>query len=251
MLRLDTDDNFRTMTETSGPLAFEPAWSCYLAKEANGARSEKLAALDEFIADIRCRSRSEQIAFVEWFCRQHLDGAAPSDISLGNGQWMRLPLFREVFADILEEGRSERRPNYSRWMAQFHSLFGHRHAPYRHYEPNKQILLAEALDRDPTDNRARAMLVFVLLDWLDYACHELPHGLLCEPNDLQVMADRLQAHFVGTLWEKRARTGSSALRRVASGDWSNDTLVDVEDMLMLRFTIDRSLFPHTKAIPPR
>lgn len=156
---------------------------------------------------------------------------------------MRLPLFRGVFADVLETGRTQFRPNYARWMAQFYALFCRRGGSYLIYEPTREALLAEALDLDPGDDRARAMLVSALLSRVEYVCHELPQGLLCDPGRLIEDADRLQSLLSGTIWHQLSLRGSASLRLVALGDWHDDVVGDVDEYARLRWAIQDSLFP--------
>lgn len=156
---------------------------------------------------------------------------------------MRLPLFRGVFADVLETGRTQFRPNYARWMAQFYALFCRRGGSYLIYEPTREALLAEALDLDPGDDRARAMLVSALLSRVEYVCHELPQGLLCDPGRLIEDADRLQSLLAGTIWHRLSLKGSAALRLVALGDWNDSVMADVDEYAGFRWAIRDSLFP--------
>lgn len=221
----------------------EDAWALYIAAEANGARNEKADALRRLVASVQSQDRSAQVAFVEWYCRNHLDSREKGEGDISGGPWMRLPLFREVFVDVLETGRIQSRPNYARWMAQLYALLCRRNGSYLIYEPTREALLAEALDLDPGDDRARAMLVSALLSRVEYVCHELPHGLLCDPGRLIEDADRLQSLLAGTVWHRLSLRGSAALRLVALGDRHDDVVGDVDEYARLRCAIQDSLFP--------
>ncbi|MFI0847030.1 hypothetical protein [Mesorhizobium sp. IMUNJ 23232] len=224
----------------------ERAWALYVGAEKSGSRAEKLSTLDALSAELIAVSPEARRQFVESWCMAFLDGDAMSPLAVGNGEWMRLPLFRSVFRPVLESGRLEKRAGYARWSAQLHGLFSRPEGAYRLYEPSAKALLQEALQVDPGDVRARALLIESMLSEMDYFCHELPSGLLVKVEILSERISEVEALLSGTIWAARSRTGLSALRRVAAGDWSDPVLDDAFRLLSLRFRIAKALLPKTR-----
>ncbi|MDQ6436536.1 hypothetical protein RB623_21000 [Mesorhizobium sp. LHD-90] len=224
----------------------ERAWAVYVGAEKSGSRAEKLSTLDALGVELIAARPEGRRQFVESWCLAFLDGDAVSPLSLGNGQWMRLPLFRAVFRPVLESGRLEGRAGYARWSAQLHGLFSRPEGAYRPYEPSAKALLREALQVDPGDIRARALLIEDLLSDVDYYCHELPAGLLVKAEILLERVSEVEDLLSGTIWAARSHGGLSALRRVAAGDWSDRVLDDAFRLLSLRFRIAKALLPKTR-----
>lgn len=212
--------------------------------ERSGSRAEKLSTLDAFISELISGSPEGRRGFVESWCAAFLDGDAVSELSLGDGEWMRLPLFRSVFRQILETRRSEKRAGYARWSAQLHGLFSRPEGGYGQYELSAKALLREALQVDPADARARALLIEDILSDVEYDCHELPYGLLVKAEALLKDISEVEKLLSGTICEARSRSGLSALRHIAAGDWSDKVLNETFRLLDMRCQIATELLPN-------
>lgn len=218
--------------------ASRAAWADYLEKERMGSRSEKLVALEAFVAGMDAAGSAAKLDFVGSWGRTYLDGKAPSPLHLGNGEWMRLPLFRGVFAHALEQGRLSGAPNFARWTAQMYPLFSRVDGLQL---PSRDALWREALQLDPGDERSRLLLVHAILSFLDYALHELPHGLLAPRDAVRADANDLAELLEPTVWRAQVPRGRAALYRIADGRWTPGVLRAARKFLALQQKILRHL----------
>lgn len=214
------------------------AWHRYLAMEDAGNREEISTALVVFLSLMPDDGRQE---FVESWCRLHLDGAEQPSCETGGMEWMRLPLFRSVFAPALEAGRKAGRAGHARWSAQLYGLFCRVDGPYRLYEPHFNDLLREALHLDAADYRSRSLLVASLLSDLDYFCHELPDGLVVDGQTINAHVRELELLLRDAGCLAGSRKGLAALELIAGGDWSEQALESAFDLLSNRFDVGKVL----------
>jgi hypothetical protein len=218
--------------------ASEQAWQFYVETEKQGSKKQRATALERFIEAICMAGRAARAEFVESYCRLYLDGIAPPPVGMRNGQAMRFPLFRRVFADVLESGRRSRKPGHARWCAQLHFLSVTGSCGTALDWPPRDILLSEALAIDPQDERARRLAVSATIADLRYGCHELPWGLAVEPSVMARDVDDLEKLLAGTSWAESSGGAIAALRRIIAGDRSDAAREAVASIFAVGWEID-------------
>lgn len=155
---------------TSGQRAL---WEAYLAAERRGSRAEKLAALEQFVAELRNSPRKQWAAWAQSLVARIVDGGEEIPV--------RLPLFEHVLFPALMEGRRCGEADCTRWLSHFHSLLLHRPdclAQLPEDERSPAGMLRAVLRQDPSNRRARESLIQHIADRFNYALHEVPTGVL-------------------------------------------------------------------------
>lgn len=150
------------------------AWRQYVVHEADGLRTQALAALAAFLELMAGESPATVWSWVRAVGENVLDAGLVHE--------MRFPLIRDiVFPELLAASRRDE-PDAARWLASLLERSANRSsALWARLEPDEQHpipLLKRALALDPTDHRARAGLIDAQASELLYSLHVLPHGVL-------------------------------------------------------------------------
>lgn len=156
-------------------------WEAYQKAEARGARSEKVAALEEFLAVLEGAPQDQWEPWARDVARRVVD--AKEDIAI------RMPLFRRVVFPALLSGLLTDEPGCARWLAGLSRLLDHcPDCAARLPEDlrTKDGLLRRALRQYPGDSAARLSLIALRAYWFQYALHELPAGVLYNTNGATV-----------------------------------------------------------------
>jgi hypothetical protein len=102
-------------------------------------------------------------------------------------RWFELPMLRRVVLPELLAGFEAGRAGCARWLACLPPAGprGPLHDAYYAGERTEGWYLERALERDPGDARARDLLIDDVDGGMDYVLHELPAGVLQDPDELQ------------------------------------------------------------------
>ena len=102
-------------------------------------------------------------------------------------RWFELALLRHVVLPELLSGFEDGRPGCARWLGCLPPA-GPPGPPTDAYyagERHEDWYLERAMEADPADARAREVYIPRAVDGLEYRMHELPAGVLGEPEDLR------------------------------------------------------------------
>jgi hypothetical protein len=153
-------------------------WRAYLELRAGGQRRAALAALGELLAAVRAYPEPRRRAWAVALSRARWDE--------GHLATLPYPLLEQVVAPELRRGVAAGEPDALRWAG---AALRRGDVPSRRARAlvgrdalDAEALLREALAADPDDARARGELLALLARWFEYAVHELPTGLLADPE---------------------------------------------------------------------
>jgi len=163
---MQAPDGFDALADVGRAAGIEPRWrryADYCALRAKGLRAEALRALDAFIADASDWPLAERAVFAKWVARaaDHRPGSA----TLPEPLCRRLVLPAAI--DQIAFDPSDAESHLLR------AALGDC--------PLDQYRAAVALD--PTNPMISRMFVRAVLEWVDYAQHELPQGYLGVPEE--------------------------------------------------------------------
>ncbi len=162
------------LPETVGQL-----WQDYISIEtAGGAQADRMAALNAFLAALKPYPVDVYRPWAINLCRQAVDyHNEPVPI--------RLPLFRDALFPALLEGLKSGDANCVRWMGglSYHlSNCPRQTAQLQEMSIQPYDLLRLAIAKNPADRIAMLLQIKVIHEWLSYVIHEIPSGIICEPD---------------------------------------------------------------------
>lgn len=143
-------------------------WEPYLQARKSGIKSRWKVLLDERLAQIDQLGADELELYLDRICHGVLDEKI--DIPLQHPRiWRRiLSLWQERLAQNPEHEQT------LLWLVKAMGFNG----TYKILQVDPDDILKGILQRNPSQNEAQRMLLKSHLDSLDFALHELPHGLL-------------------------------------------------------------------------
>ena len=175
-----------------------PAWDEYVRLEREGVRREAISVLAQLVSRLEAYSLPERVAFVE-----ALVGAArePSASSLP----IRQPLFGRIVFPVLIDRYDRNEIGSARALLHFvHQIHGClRRDAIGDRELYQVALLDRALVQEPGARDLQRRWLDVTREWLDYAIHEVPAGVLHGPNGATVADCEEMLEHVDT-FESRA-----------------------------------------------
>jgi hypothetical protein len=165
------------------------SWRAYVELHEAGRRSEALAELDAFLEALAAAGRERRDTFADSLAGAWLDPLEPSDRP---PTLVRYPLVRDVLFPYLLARLAS--PAGARRMAIL--LLSGVVAP-REWQQlpegrSPTALLQRVAAEDSGDTQARKWLLDRVLRSLGYAFHELPAGVLADPEELESDAQWLE-----------------------------------------------------------
>lgn len=163
----------------SGVPSIDARWRSYLQLEETGLRPEALEALADVVEALRAEGEPVQRAFAFAILTRRIDEQLDCPL--------RHPLFRGVVGPALVDGVLRGSPGCARWASQLGGLLWQcRELCDALSVHGEWALLQLALDHDPDDERAGALMLACQARYLDYSLHEVPRGVLYGVNGARV-----------------------------------------------------------------
>lgn len=189
-------------------------WATYVELHDTGRRKEALAELEALTASVAAYDPEQRAAFTDALCAAWVDPLVPPDTPPDK---LRYPLVRDVLVPSLRARLGA--PAQARRLAVLLSRRALAPAESQRL-PGAFALLVRAVEADREDRRAREWLLHLLLEGLDYVFHELPSGVLAEPDELEDDARRIE-RLAADLGRQAALAPIVAFTREQAAAWGD------------------------------